>query len=170
MMIVLLKRCISDILARAGKDFIRQVIPDILQTALNPSVQVPNGGSGQFVNLTLSVLTPPVVNETGFYCRVRLDETGLAPFAALQDNTLARNSIDDFFDENYVWDLARIPAGWDNSKFSRLQNANQIMPFSISGESLDEDVDSINLDNDDALVDEIIRVSRGLRRSNDRNE
>jgi hypothetical protein len=106
MLIYFMKSHLSGIMAGAAKNLIRSVIPDVLHTALNPIVEVPNGGWGQTKNLTLSVISSPIVNETGFYCRVRLDENGLPPFAELQDDTLSRDSLDDDCCEHgKYWDV-----------------------------------------------------------------
>lgn len=158
----MIKRIIPGILGRAGKDVIRGVIPDalrrllfdsILGTTLNPVMQVPNGGWGENKNLTFSVLSPPVVNETAMYLNVRLDENGLPPFADLQDLTLPpKLTTDDFLDQSYFWDCDS-PSS-DNIEY-------EFEGLAVSGKKVD--VEDMGLDNDDSLVDEILRISRGPR-------
>ena len=87
---------IPGFLAKAGKDAIRSMIPDLLRkfdflnldNCFNPKIEVPNGLWGQNKNLSVVVLSPPVVNETGFYCHIMLDEIEQSPFATPEDLTM----------------------------------------------------------------------------------
>ena len=60
----------------------------------------------------------PIVNEKGFYCRVRLDENGLPPFAELQDDTKPTDKLDDdccghkkYWDVKNPEDILRVSRG-----------------------------------------------------------
>ena len=106
------------------------------------------------------VLSPPVVNETGFYCHIMLDEIEQSPFATPEDLTMRIEAEEQ--------DLSEFGNSWGFDELYPIRfrsgNRNLKSDVSISGtfsgkkEILDSE--EISLDKDDALVDTILRESR----------
>ena len=122
----MVQRLIPRLLGKAGKDytwcFPYFCIYSNLGSTFDPIVQVTNCGWGENTNLTFSVLSPTIVNESGVYCHWW---KWSASFCALPSNLTAV-----LFDDSFLWDF-------DSS--GDILRSREFSKVSLDSENMDDD-------------------------------